>query len=146
MAPRPSPPTGGKREGGRQEIPVELRRDIRMLGDLLGQVVSEYGGGTMLRDVEQLRLTVIRAREDATYERQAEELVASWWLSRATVVARAFTCYFHLANLAEEHHRARVLRERDRDAKPSSESLDATIAELRRQVGARRLRELLAEL
>src|SRR5487761_1159197 len=145
MAPRPSPPTGGKREGGRQEIPVELRRDIRMLGDLLGQVVSEYGGGTMLRDVEQLRHTVIRAREDAEYERKAEKLVASWSLSRATAVARAFTCYFHLANLAEEHHRARVLRERDQGPKPMPESLAATVAELRSRHGARRLKQILAD-
>src|SRR5487761_382861 len=145
MAPRPSPPTGGRREVARQEIPVELRRDIRMLGDLLGQVVSEYGGGTMLRDVEQLRLTVIRAREDATYERQAEELVASWSLSRATVVARAFACYFHLANLAEEHHRARVLRERDQGPKPIPESLAATVAQLRSRHGARRLKQMLAD-
>jgi len=61
-------------------------------------------------------------------------------------VARAFTCYFHLANLAEEHHRARVLRERDRGNQPSSESLAATVADLRRQLGPHRLRELVAEL
>src|SRR5487761_1515 len=145
MAPRPSPPTGGRREVARQEIPVELRRDIRMLGDLLGQVVSEYGGGTLLRDVEQLRRSVIRARDDAEYERKAEKLVASWSLSRATAVARAFTCYFHLANLAEEHHRARVLRERDQGPKPMPESLAATVAELRSRHGARRLKQILAD-
>jgi phosphoenolpyruvate carboxylase len=130
----------------RQEIPAELRRDIRLLGDMLGQVVSEYGGAALLRDVERLRHAVIRARDDANYERRAEALVASWSLSRATAVARAFACYFHLANLAEEHHRVRVLRERNRGPKPMRESLAATVAQLRSRHGARRLRQMLADL
>ena len=129
----------------RQEIPVELRRDIRLLGDALGQVVSEYGGAALLADVERLRRAVIRARDDAIYERRAEALVASWSLSRATAVARAFACYFHLANLAEEHHRSRVLRERDQGPKPMPESLAATVAQLRSRHGARRLQQMLAD-
>ena len=116
-----------------------------MLGDILGQVVAEYGGSALLRDVELLRRSVIRARDEATYERKAEKLVASWSLSRATAVARAFACYFHLANLAEEHHRARVLRERDQGPKPMPESLAATVAELRSRHGARRLKRILAD-
>jgi phosphoenolpyruvate carboxylase len=67
-----------------------------MLGDVLGQVIADYGGAKLLRDVEQLRRTVIRARDDGRYERNTEKLVASWSLERAEEVARAFTCYFHL--------------------------------------------------
>ena len=138
------PPTL-KRETARQEIPAPLRRDVRMLGEVLGQVMADYGGATLLRDVEQLRRTVIRARDDGRYERNTERLVASWSLERAEEVARAFTCYFHLVNLAEEHHRARVLRERDQGPKPIRESLQATVADLRSRYGARRLREVLAD-
>ena len=116
-----------------------------MLGEILGQVVVEFGGAALLRDVELLRRSVIRARDDGTYERKAEKLVASWSLSRATAVARAFACYFHLANLAEEHHRARVLRERDQGPKAMPESLAATVAELRSRHGARRLKQILAD-
>jgi phosphoenolpyruvate carboxylase len=116
-----------------------------MLGEILGQVVAEYGGSKLLRDVELLRRSVIRARDDGRYERNAEKLVASWSLSRAEAVARAFACYFHLANLAEEHHRARVLRERDQGPKPLPESLAATVAELRSRHGARRVQQILAD-
>jgi len=116
-----------------------------MLGELLGQVVADSGGAKLLRDVEQLRRSVIRARDDGTYERKTEKLVASWSLERAEAVARAFACYFHLANLAEEHHRARVLRERDQGPKPLPESLAATVAELRSRLGERRLREVLSD-
>ncbi len=134
------------REAARQEIPEPLRRDVRLLGGLLGSVIADYGGASLLRDVEKLRTLVIRARDDGRYERQAEKLVASWPLERAELVARAFACYFHLANLAEEHHRARVLRERDRGPEPQPESLAATLGELRPKLGRKRLERLIADL
>ena len=143
-SPRPSPPKGG-REIARSEIPDPLRRDVRTLGDVLGRVIADYGGAKLLRDVELLRRNVIRARDDGRYERNVEKLVASWSLERADEVARAFTCYFHLVNLAEEHHRARVIRERDQGPEPLRESLQATVEELRTRHGARRLREVLTD-
>ncbi len=118
------------REIARREIPEELRSDVRLLGELLGQVLSEQGGASLLRDVENLRRLVIAARGSATYERRAERLVESWSMARAEQVARAFTCYFHLANLAEEHHRARVLRERGGGSDPMPESLAATMKQV----------------
>src|SRR5207237_3037206 len=118
------------RETARQEIPEPLRRDVRLLGEMLGRVIADYGGESLLRDVERLRSLVIRARDDDRYERDAERLVGSWPLQRAEQVARAFACYFHLANLAEEHHRARVIRERDRGSDPVPESIAATVGHL----------------
>ena len=134
------------REAARQEIPDPLRRDVRLLGELLGKVIADYGGANLLRDVERLRGLVIRAREDRRFERQAEKLVASWPLDRAELVARAFTCYFHLANLAEEHHRARVLRERDAGPQPLAETLAATVTDLRARLGRKRVDALMAAL
>jgi len=119
---------------------------VRLLGELLGRVISESGGAALLRDVERLRSLVIRARDDDRYERDAERLVASWPLERAEQVARAFACYFHLANLAEEHHRARVIRERDRGSDPVPESIAATVGQLRRRLGPKRLQDLVTRL
>src|SRR2546421_1072616 len=134
------------RESARQEMPAPLRGEVRLLGELLGQVLTEFGGPELLQDVEQLRQTVIAAREDDDQEQAAEQLVASWPLERAEQVARAFACYFHLANLAEERHRARILRERARQPEPLRESLAATVAEIRDGQGEDRLSELLREL
>src|SRR5436305_5108728 len=134
------------RQAARQEIPAELRRDIRLLGDVLGTVIADFGGPGLLRDVERLRGLVILARDDGRHERGAERLIASWPMDRAELVARAFTCYFHLANLAEEHHRARVIRARDRGPRPMPESLPATIAELQRRLGRKRTAGLVASL
>ena len=117
-----------------------------MLGSILGQVIAGGTGASLLRDVENLRGLVIKARDDDRYERDAEKLVASWPLERAEMVARAFTCYFHLANLAEENHRARVIRDRDRGDTPMPESLAATVAELRTKLGRRRFDRMVQNL
>ncbi|HEV2218239.1 MAG TPA: phosphoenolpyruvate carboxylase [Candidatus Dormibacteraeota bacterium] len=125
------------RATARKQIPEELRRDVRLLGGLLGQVIAEEGGEDLLRDVEELRRLVISARHSPADERRAENLVASWSIERAGQVARAFTCYFHLANLAEDHHRVRVLRERDHAPEPMQESLAATMKHLLPRLGTR---------
>lgn len=119
---------------------------MRLLGEVLGKVIADFGGAELLRDVERLRRLVIDARGDDRFERSAERLVASWSLDRAEMVARAFTCYFHLANLAEEHHRARVLRERDQGPDPLPESIAATVDQLTRKLGKKRVHRLISTL
>jgi phosphoenolpyruvate carboxylase len=133
------------REVARIEMPAPLRREVRLLGDVLGQVLAEYGGAGLLEDVESLRRTVIIAREEDDAG-TSTRLVASWPIDRAEQVARAFTCYFQLINLAEERHRARALRERDRGKEPLAESLAQAVEEIRSGPGEGKLRELLDDL
>src|SRR5580693_9849357 len=131
-----------------------MRRDVRLLGDILGEVVRDSDpktGPGLLADVERLRHAVIEARDQERYDDDAAgdaiaALVASWDLDRAEQVARAFTVYFHLANLAEEHQRIRQLRERDTGDEPVRESLAAAVAELDRDAGHDHVRELLESL
>src|SRR3984957_17129937 len=139
-----------------------MRRDVRLLGDILGEVVRDSDqktGPGLLADVERLRHAVIEARDQ---ERPADDraddraddpagdaiaaLVASWDLDRAEQVARAFTVYFPLANLAEEHQRIRMLRERDAGPDPVRESLAAAVTELTRDAGAVDLDQLRVHL
>src|SRR5919108_3663793 len=128
-----------------------MRRDVRLLGDMLGEVIRDSAGPELLADVERLRHAVIEARRrERAHEAPAGDditaLVASWSLERAEQVARAFAVYFHLANLAEEHQRIRNLRERDTGEHPVRESLAAAVAELSREAGPEHLAELLASL
>jgi phosphoenolpyruvate carboxylase len=144
------------READRQELPAPLRRDVRLLGDLLGEVIREAGGQGLLDDVERLRRAVIAAREQPPGDeagRAGDEitaLVAGWPLARAELVAKAFTIYFHLTNLAEERHRVRVLRgqaglgDERAGGGPRRESLAAAVAGYASDPG--RFREVLAGL
>ncbi|ETK33413.1 phosphoenolpyruvate carboxylase [Microbispora sp. ATCC PTA-5024] len=125
------------------EMPDELRADVRLLGGLLGQVIAEHGGPDLLADVERLRKAVIAARRHETTADEVAAMVAEWPVDRAVHIARAFTCYFHLANLAEEHYRIRILRQRDTDDVPLRESLAEAVQRLR---GDDRLRELVEGL
>src|ERR1700739_267096 len=121
------------RERDRAELPELMRGDVRLLGDTLGEVLRDSDpktGQDLLADVERLRHAVIEARDqeprgDAPAGDAIADLVASWALDRAEQVARAFTVYFHLATLAEEHQRIRQLRERDTGDEPLRESLGA---------------------
>src|SRR5215469_13391239 len=135
-----------------------MRRDVRLLGEILGQVIRESEGQDLLDDVENLRRRVIDARrhvsadgnhassDGAAADDRAATLVASWPAGRAEEVARAFTVYFHLANLAEEHQRIRALRERDRGAEPVRESLAAVMDSLDSAAGADARARLLTRL
>jgi phosphoenolpyruvate carboxylase len=136
-----------------------MRRDVRLLGDILGEVIRDSEGPDLLADVERLRRAVIEARRGERDEYLADgarsadpagdeiaALVASWSLDRAEQVARAFTVYFHLVNLAEEHQRIRILRERDSGQAPIRESLAAAVAEVGHDGGPGHLAELLAGL
>jgi phosphoenolpyruvate carboxylase len=131
-----------------------MRNDVRLLGDVLGEVIRDSAGPELLADVERLRRAVIAARTGSRDGQAGDEvagdeiagLVASWSLDRAEQVARAFTVYFHLANLAEEHQRIRSLRERDSGQQPMRESLAAAVAAITRDAGREHLGELLASL
>jgi phosphoenolpyruvate carboxylase len=125
-------------------MPETLRRDVRLLGAMLGDSLVEYGGQGLLDDVERLRHAVIAARRGETGIEEVAALVDRWTLERAGQVARAFTVYFHLTNLAEEHHRIRTLRERDTGgAAPGS--VAAAVEEIRAS-GDGRLDGILAGL
>lgn len=122
-----------------QEIPEIMRSDVRMLGSLLGQVLRESGSPGLYEDVERLRVATIQAYTDETPEafERAAAIAESFTISRADEVARAFTAYFHLVNLAEEHQRVRVLRERDGrpDREQATDSVAAAFVRLAAEVG-----------
>src|SRR6516225_11304595 len=115
-----------------------MRRDVRLLGYVLGEIITESDGPVLLADVERLRHAVISARQvpdraspaAAAAGDEIAALVASWSLARAEQVARAFTVYFHLVNLAEEQQRVRTLRSRDAGDTPQRESFADAVARI----------------
>jgi phosphoenolpyruvate carboxylase len=82
---------------------AELRRDIRELGVLLGRTLVRQEGQELLDLVERVR-RLIREDRDAT-----AALLAQVDPGTARRLVRAFSTYFHLANIAEQVHRGREL-------------------------------------
>ncbi len=144
-------PTGELKE-------APLRRDVRSLGMLLGEVLREQAGLPIFEAVEELRLTAI-ARREADEANASPKSVAS---TRATTpkpravtaadplqhalrcvealseasayqLARAFAFYFELINLAETNHRKRrrLSSQLDPNAEPQRGSLRGALRQLR---------------
>ncbi|MEB3330810.1 MAG: phosphoenolpyruvate carboxylase, partial [Candidatus Sericytochromatia bacterium] len=112
-----------------------LREDIRWLGQLLGQILREQAGEATFALEEALRLGFKQLRatpDDGALRDQLEGLVAGLDTATAARVLRAFTLYFQLANLAEEHHRVRRIRQYGQAsaAPPAAGSLEALVARL----------------
>src|SRR5271170_577704 len=102
------------RTGDLKEAP--LRRDVRSLGTLLGDVLREQAGDDLFAKVEELRQSAIRRREaqadGATDEaemlmKRAVSEIGGFSVEQAYQLGRAFGFYFELINLAETNHRKR---------------------------------------
>ena len=87
---------------------AELRTDVRQLGDLLGQTLVRQEGPALLELVEKVR--------KAVREGDGVELLASLSIEDSVQLVRAFSTYFHLANVAEQVHRSRVIADSRRDS------------------------------
>ncbi|MDB1087251.1 phosphoenolpyruvate carboxylase [Streptomyces sp. ACA25] len=83
-----------------------MRADIRRLGDLLGETLVRQDGPELLDLVERVR------RLTRTDGEAAAELLGDTDLETAAKLVRAFSTYFHLANVTEQVHRGRELRAR----------------------------------
>ena len=106
-----------------------LRRDVRLLGDLLGRVLVEQDGESLLADVERLRALARAARAGGAQDDLAAA-VGELSLERQASVLRAFAAYFQLANVAEQQHRIRRRRAYAHEERVLAESLEASFARL----------------
>jgi phosphoenolpyruvate carboxylase len=110
-----------------------LRQDVRLLGELLGDTLRAHEGPWLLETVERVRAVAKtwRARSDRDFHALAMEL-AVLPVDAAIPLARAFTHFLNLANVAEQHHRIRRRRAYSRDprSRPQRGSPDETFARL----------------
>src|SRR3954464_14928506 len=127
---RPSPavaaePLGIGTGGARDPLAVE----VRLLGALLGQVISEQAGPELFATVERIRRrTIALRRDDDPLERaKLDDELRAMDLEAAEAVIGAFALYFGLVNLAEARGRVRALRRRERAARDGV--LDDSVAD-----------------
>jgi phosphoenolpyruvate carboxylase len=110
-----------------------LRDDVRLLGDRLGETLRALEGDELFDTVERVRALAkgAHAGQAGDFETLASEL-SRLPVDAALPVARAFTHFLHLANIAEQHHRTRRRRayQQRADTPPQRGSCDETFARL----------------
>ncbi len=114
---------------------VPLRRDVRSLGRLLGEVLKEQVGEEFFTAVEELRSLLIEHREsrvrDLSSDKEfvsndqlmvrAQEIVNGLNTAEAHRMTKAFAIYFELTNLAETNHRKRRRRAAQASLEPHAQ-------------------------
>jgi phosphoenolpyruvate carboxylase len=110
-----------------------LRDDVRLLGGLLGDTLRQREGAALYHIVERVRALSKsgRAGSDRDLDTLAE-LLRALPVESAVPIARAFSHFLTLANIAEQHHRVRRRRDylRDPNAPPQRGSCDETFERL----------------
>ena len=125
---------------------AQLRANVRLLGDVLGQVLVEQEGDELLVLEERIRRLAREARETGS-RAELEEAIRGLDLEQQSAVLRAFSLFFQLANIAEQHHRLRRRRQYEHEGRVPRESLADAVARLREAgVGDDELRAAAARL
>ncbi|WP_184576049.1 phosphoenolpyruvate carboxylase [Streptomyces zagrosensis] len=132
-----------------------MRADIRRLGDLLGETLVRQEGRDLLDLVERVRAltraTSFGSDDPAAHAaagdgvepgESAAELLANTDLETAAKLVRAFSTYFHLANVTEQVHRGRELRAR----RAAEGGILSRTADQLKDADADHLRETVAHL
>ncbi|WP_372912005.1 phosphoenolpyruvate carboxylase [Salinigranum sp.] len=108
----------------------DVRQDVRELGALLGDVLEDQSSTAAFETVEDLRTSAIAYRAgEAESRRPLHDVIDRLDPEGESAVARAFTTYFELINLAEERERVRANREASQ-ARTLEDGLEETVEAL----------------
>lgn len=97
----------------KKDSSLPLRRDVKLLGKMLGEILVNHGGQELYEKVEKIRLMAKSLRihfDEEIYSALKQEIVTLTPPMRKQVI-RAFSMYFHLINVAEQNHRIRRRRQ-----------------------------------
>lgn len=112
-----------------------LRRDVRFLGNILGDVLVHQGGNELLEIVEKIRemSKTLRTQFDREVYNEIKETIKSFDPDIRHQVIRAFAIYFQLVNIAEQNHRIRRKKDYERSAGESIQpgSIESAVKELK---------------
>ena len=127
-----------------------LRSRVRLMGNMLGEVVASQSGDEVLHNIERLRKGFIRLRKDPDPNRLArlKKLIDRLPPHLLRPIIRAFATYFQLVNIAEESFQHRQRRRVASSGKALWEgSFDHCIRDLhQRGVTPDQLQDLLDEV
>ena len=98
-----------------------FEKDIRFLGNLLGDTIREQEGEKIFELIEKVRRLSVsyRRHEDVAAGKALDKILKSLSPDEAVVVIRAFTFFLHFINIAEDQSQLRIM---NKDLKSSSEN------------------------
>lgn len=114
-----------------------LRRDVRFLGNILGEVLVHQGGSELLQIVENIRemSKSLRANYNPEIYHTFKQTINELAPEIRHQVIRAFAIYFQLVNIAEQNHRIRRKRDYERTSGDIVQpgSIESIVQELKNQ-------------
>lgn len=115
-----------------QDSHAPLREDVRLLGEILGDVLRQQGDASLFETVEKIRQVSVNGRSKGVVDVEALRTLLTALDDRQLLdVARAFSQFLNLANIAEQHHRERLHRHQQRYADtPDSQGLGDLVTRL----------------
>lgn len=94
-----------------QDPHAPLRDNVRVLGEMLGATLRQQEGESLYQTVEKIRRMAVDARgRGEVAMRDLRALLASLEEGELLDVARAFSQFLNMANIAEQYHRVRLRR------------------------------------
>ena len=125
----------------------EVNQDVRELGELLGDIITEQSSESAFNIVEQIRTAAVAYRRGEAEDRsEIHETLDGLSPEEQDVVARAFTTYFELINLAEERQRVREIREGSQEGTFEDSVRDAVEELAERDLSADTVEEVLEDV
>ncbi len=114
---------------------LPLRDDVRRLGTMVGELISEQVAPAFLDEVEDVRTAAIARRESQGPLATLSEQLSGRTPRQAEALVRAFSTYFQVVNIAERVHRIRRRRDYQRAGtkRPQPESLHDALLALKAQ-------------
>lgn len=91
------------------DIHAPLRDDVRLLGEILGNTISNQAGKAIYEKIEEIRAQAKNARHHQDWQ-PLLDVMSTLEDQELVSVARAFTQFLNYANIAEQHHRVRRRR------------------------------------
>ncbi|SFJ92051.1 Phosphoenolpyruvate carboxylase, type 1 [Paenibacillus sp. UNC496MF] len=128
-----------------------LRRDVRFLGNILGDVLVHQGGHELLETVEKIRemSKTLRAEFLPELDEAFKQVIDALTPATRHQVIRAFAIYFQLVNIAEQNHRIRRKRDYERSSgeKVQPGSIESAIQVLKdRDLSIDSVKEIISDI
>lgn len=106
----------------------DLKENVRLLGNLLSDVIEQDLGAAFIDKIVNIRTLAKQARADKTHPADLIEFLQGLADDDITPITRAFNQFLNLANIAEQYHD--VIRGRRNDGEAFLQQLDNVIQDM----------------